>query len=143
MKRNPTDPAELTRVLAELAPRIDADGVTCWLAEADELVAIANPLEPEIVGLRQPLQRGLISQVLLTGQAILESDLSRHPDHDPAVDQTLRRRCQSMMAAPCRLGDREGVISAVRHEGHDGSFSLEALRLLSAAAHAISSLRQP
>ena len=61
-------PENAEALMRDFAAATGADGVTLWRAEETELVAIANPLEPSIVGLRQPLDRGLISQVYLTGR---------------------------------------------------------------------------
>ena len=132
------DSAAIAELLREFAATTGADGVTLWIAEGNDLVAQDNPLEPEIIGLRQALSSGLISQVMLTGQAILETDLSQHPAHDPSMDLKLGKPCQSMMAAFWQRGDDSGVISAVVHLGSKGSFTLDSLRKLGTLAGKIS-----
>ncbi len=121
---NPPAVLELMRAFAEDA---NADGVTLWKEESGNLVATANPLEPDIVGMRQPLGSGLISRVYLTGQAILEEELPSHPSHDPVIDRRLGRKCRAMMAAPVEAGENGGVVSAVIFEDSPGGFSLKNL----------------
>lgn len=126
--------ADWCREAAGCAARIHADGLTIWLAGADGcLVAVCNPLEAEIVGLRQPVRSGLISQVYLTGQAIIEADPAGNPAHDPTIDLRTGRRCRTVMAVPW-AGEhgREGVISAVLFAdgGGGGCFGLPELAQL-------------
>ncbi len=111
-----------------------ADGVTLWKAEAGHLRAIATPLEPELAGTRQPLGAGLISQVYLTGQSILEDDLSSHPAHDPAVDHDTGKTCRTMMAAAVDGGDSGGVVSAVIFNSSPQRFAFADLAKLNALA---------
>lgn len=129
--------------MRDFAAATGADGVTLWRAEETELVAIANPLEPSIVGLRQPLDRGLISRVYLTGQAILEQMLQENVGHDRSIDSTLGTRGIAMMAAPVEASDGNdgGVVSAVLLESHQGpaNFSLAGLDRLTALARTLSS----
>lgn len=118
------------------AEGIRADGVTLWQWEKAELVALANPLEPDIVGMRQPVGRGIISQAYLTGQAILETDPVANPHHDPEIDIRTGRKCRMIMAAPVVLPDGDGVLSAVRWQDAEdvGEFGLADLAKLSALA---------
>ncbi len=107
-------------LMREFARDTGADGITLWKAEEGQLIAIANPLEPAIIGMRQPLDRGLVSRVYLTGQAILEQTLKDQPHHDPTIDEALGTRGAAMMAAPVEApaaGVEGGVISAVVLEG--------------------------
>ena len=113
---------------------VQADGVTLWRMERGELVALANPLEPDIVGMRQPVGRGIISQAYLTGQAILDTDPAANPHHDPAIDSRTGRQCRMIMAAPVVLPDGDGVVSAVSWHEREGEFGLEDLAKLSALA---------
>jgi hypothetical protein len=136
-------PENAEALMRDFAAATGADGVTLWRAEADALVAIANPLEPSIVGLRQPLDRGLISRVYLTGQAILEQMLQENPGHDRSIDSSMGTRGTAMMAAPLEAGEGDdgGVISAVLLEHHQGpaDFSLHGLEQLTALARTLSS----
>lgn len=109
---------EMKRLAAECAERIGADGLTVWQADGEDLVALFNPLEPEIEGLRQTIRRGLISQVFLTGQPIIERDPATNPAHDTTIDHRTGRRCRTVMAAPWSVMDgSEGVVSAVLFAG--------------------------
>lgn len=128
------------QLLRDLADRIAADGVTLWVAGENSLLAVANPLEPEIVGLVQPLAAGLISQAFLTGQAMLEVHPAGQPAHDPSIDRTLGKQCRELMAAPLEAGPIDGVISAVKLAGTPGSFALGDLHDLVAAARRIETL---
>ena len=129
--------------MRDFAAATGADGVTLWRVEEDALVAIANPLEPSIVGLRQPLDRGLISRVYLTGQSILEQTLQDNADHDRSIDSTLGTRGIAMMAAPVDPSDGNdgGVVSAVLLDRHQGpaDFSLAGLDRLTVLARTLSS----
>ncbi|MCW1925173.1 hypothetical protein OKA05_21615 [Luteolibacter arcticus] len=125
--------------MLEFAREIGANGITLWIAEDDHLVAIANPMEPGMIGMRQPLDRGLISKVHLTGQAILEDSLKDQPGHDPAIDARLGTHGVAMMAVPVRdsLNEaHEGVLSTVVFHGNlePRDFSLASLSRLSALA---------
>lgn len=133
----PETPApDLDGLLSDFARDVGADGVTVWGAEAGCLVALANPFEPRIIGLRQPLGSGLISRCFHTGQAILEENLPAHPGHDPTIDRLLGRRCAAMMAAPFESADGGGVVSAVVYEGGrpGAGFNLAGLKQLGAFA---------
>ena len=126
----------LNQLLGQLASEIEADGVTLWLADGDDLLATANPMEPDVPGLRQPLARGIISQVYLTGMGMIESAPSAHPAHDNRVDMRLGKRTTAIMAVPVDLGpEGDGVLSAVRHAGgRGGAFDLAALAMLERVA---------
>lgn len=102
----------LLRHLLGFASEAGADGVTLWKAEAGHLRAIANPVVPELRGTLQPLGAGLISQVYLTGQSILEDDLPSHPAHNPGVDHGTGKRCRTMIAAPVDWGDEGSAVFA-------------------------------
>lgn len=135
----PPSPA-LLRHLLEFASEAGADGVTLWKAEAGHLRAIANPLEPELPGTLQALGAGLISQVYLTGQSILEADLPSHPSHDPGVDRRTGRTCRTMMAAPVDGGASSGVVSAVIFNGSTRGFAFADLAKLNALARNLGDL---
>lgn len=136
------DPVSLQ--LAEFAGGIHADGITVWLADGGFLEAVANPLEPEIIGMRQTTDRGLISQVYLTGQAILEHSLLGNPLHDPVIDQQLGRSCRAMMVAPLEFDEEHrhgqgGVVSAVvwKDDTALSGFSLDGLNQLTSLARSL------
>jgi hypothetical protein len=138
----PAPSPALLRHLLDFASGVGADGVTLWRAEGDALVAVANPLEPELAGTRQPLGAGLISQVYLTGQSILEDDLPSHPAHDPAVDRGTGRTCRTMMAAAVDGGHAGGVVSAVIFDPSPHGFAFADLSKLNSLARKLGDLME-
>ena len=137
MRQDPSPPPSVLQLMNDFARDSGADGVTLWVAEDGQLAAVANPLEPEVVGIRQPLGSGLISQVYLTGQAILAEDLGADPAHDPTVDRRLGKRCRAMVAAPLEDGAAGGVISAVVFETSSRGFAFADLGKVAALAREI------
>lgn len=123
-------PVVLQAFGATTGPRLDRfldssslDEATVWLETADTnfLEAVCSPRNPRLPGFRQPVGRGLISQVLLTGLPLLEPDVANRHDHDPTVDGLTGIRTRSLFAAPLTLGgDVVGVLSAVILESPDG-----------------------
>lgn len=142
MRQEPSPPPSVLQLMSDFARDSGADGVTLWMAEDGQLAAVANPLEPEVVGLRQPLGSGLISQVYLTGQAILAEDLGADPAHDPTVDRRVGKRCRSMVAAPFESGEAGGVVSAVVFETSPRAFTFAELGKVAALAREISNLME-
>ena len=137
MRQDASPPSSLLEPLNHFAFESGADGVTVWMAESGQLTAVCNPLEPEVVGLRQSLDSGLISQAYLTGQAILSEDLASEPAHDPSVDHRLGKRCRSMVAAPFEGGEAGGVVSAVMLESSPRAFTFADLGKVVALAREI------
>lgn len=132
----------MIRLMTAFAESVRADGVTLWKAGGDLLEAVANPLEPELAGTRQPLGAGLISQVYLTGQSILEDDLSSHPAHDPAVDRGTGKTCRTMMAAAVDGGVAGGVVSAVIFDQSPHGFAFADLAKLNSLARKLGDLME-
>ena len=96
---------------------ISADGGTLWWRCPGEAIleAVFNPLEPEIVGKRQPLVSGIISLVLATSEPIRVDAADAHHRHSAAIDTALGKSTGSMIATPFRIRDRVcGVLTAVR-----------------------------
>ena len=113
-------PDEGVTLLEALLEGIPADELTVWQHREDEgdLLAIHNPVNPRIVGLSQPLSRGLIPQVLVTGLPLLEPDVGTRREHDPSINLRTGQTTRSLMAAPITLGaDIIGVVSAVQLAG--------------------------
>lgn len=128
---------KIESLLSAAAEQLDADGVTLWIEEEGFLRAVANPLEPKIIGIRQPLDRGIISEVFLTGQGIVETSPESNPSHDPGVDKHLGKACREIMAVAFASGGREGVVSAVRHHG-EHRFGVESLNIMNRLATELS-----
>ncbi len=134
-------PPFINELLATFAAEARADGVTLWVAEELDLVATCNPIEPEVPGMRQPLERGIISQVYLTGIGMIERAPASNPAHDDTVDRHLGKRTAAIMAAPVSFGQHggDGVLSAVRHHGgQPGAFDLDDLSALERLAATVS-----
>lgn len=103
--------------LADLLRTLRAEGGTLWLRcpDAPALQAVLNPLEPEIIGRRQPLASGLIGLVFATGEGLLSVDVPEDARHSPLIDASLGRQTRSLMAVPFRVaGEEWGVLTAVR-----------------------------
>jgi hypothetical protein len=113
-------PGEGITLLEALLDGIPADELTVWQHREDEgdLLAIHNPVNPGMIGLSQPLSRGLIPQVLMTGLPLLEPDVGTRREHDPSINLRTGQTTRSLMAAPITLGaDIVGVVSAVQLAG--------------------------
>lgn len=116
-------PPELQRFAAQVSPLISTfleasrlQEATLWLetTDAEHLRAVCSPCNPDLVGVRQPLGRGLISQVHLSGLPLLEPDVSQRHDHDPTVDSLTGTPTRSLLAVPISSdADVIGVLSGV------------------------------
>lgn len=101
---------------ADLLVGAHANGGTLWMLcpGAAALEAVMNPLEPEIVGKRQPLVSGMISLVLATGETVCVTGVPSHQSHSPAIDIALGKTTHSMIAIPISLaGTIRGVLTVV------------------------------
>ena len=106
-----------TRLRSYLVENAAIDEVTVWLVAegGSDLYAAYNPVRSDLLGMIQPLDRGLISKVLLTGLPLLEREVQSTSGHDPTVDQATGRRTLAMMAAPLFADDEAcGVVSCVQ-----------------------------
>jgi DNA-directed RNA polymerase specialized sigma24 family protein len=102
---------------ADLLAGAHADGGTLWMLCPGKaaLEAVMNPLEPEIVGKRQPLVSGIVSLVLATGETACVAGVPAHLSHSPAIDIALGKTTHSMIAVPVSLaGTIRGVLTVVR-----------------------------
>lgn len=113
----------MAATFADTLRAVGADGGTLWLPCPGEAVteAVFNPLEPEIVGKRQPLVSGIVSVVLASGEPCCAGDVRAHADYSPAIDAALQKTTRSMIAVPFELaGAVRGVLTAVRIHRDDG-----------------------
>jgi hypothetical protein len=130
-------------LLLENLGDLGASEMTCWLASGDDLEAVANPWCPALVGQRQPLSRGLISQVFVTGMPLMETEVAKRGGHDPSIDQVTGKATSAMMAAPLHSnGDVIGILSAVQLGGDTGlaAFDRQHLNRLTTVAVALAPL---
>lgn len=145
----PTEiPGDGRALMKELLAGLPADELTVWLHRDDEgeLLAIHNPVNPKIIGLSQPVSRGLISQVLVTGLPLLEPDVRNRRDHDPSIDARTGQQTRALMAAPLTRGaDIIGVVSAVQlADGNaERAFNAADLAILERAARSLGALMEP
>jgi len=105
-------------LIAHLLGEIPAHEVTVWLHDDEEnhLLAIHNPVNPGIIGMSQPVSKGLISQVLVTGLPLLEANVSTRKEHDSTIDSLTGQKTRSLMAAPVYSGANViGVVSSIQH----------------------------
>jgi hypothetical protein len=102
---------------ADLLASAHADGGTLWMLcpGGAALEAVMNPLEPEILGKRQPLVSGIVSLVLATGETACVAGVSTHQSHSPVIDIALGKTTHSIIALPVSLaGTIRGVLTVVR-----------------------------
>lgn len=108
-----------------------------WRYEESQraLVATHCPSLPEMKGFRQPLQHGIISQVLVTGLPILETQVQDHAQHDPTFDQASGKTCRSLLVVPIPDEAQPGVLAAALFDNGGGSeFGKREMNELSKAA---------
>jgi hypothetical protein len=120
------------RVLTDGFRAAGADEGTVWLAHpgARELVPVMNS-GPDEAGFlrqfRQPLDRGVISMVFLSGQAFCENEVSGNSTHDRTIDTALAQVTAAMIAVPLFFANRpRGVVSCIRLGA--GAFEVNHLR---------------
>jgi hypothetical protein len=94
-----------------------ADSGVIWLADGERtnLVAGYSHKVEELVGLRQPLDEGLISLVLGSEQAICENQVYNDERHSKRIDEEMGMITCGMIAVPFYLGGNvRGVVSCVQ-----------------------------
>ena len=96
-----------------------------WLVADNSLAAVLGfgPHAKHFVGVyEQPLERGIISLVYVSGQAVCENAISSNPDHSPILDHQLGITSDAMVAVPViALGEIVGVITCVHTRPADSS----------------------
>jgi len=108
------------RVLLDGFRQVGADEGTVWIANPalGELIPVLNSGAEEgsfLRKFRQPLDRGVISMVFLSGQAFCENDVSQNSTHDRTIDTALSQVTAAMIAIPLFFANRpRGVVSCVR-----------------------------
>ena len=111
--------ATLLKLLNDSFERISADEGSIWLFdEAKENLIVAyntGPNAQEIIGFKQPLNRGIVSLVVATEQAFVENQVYKNAKHSATLDQKLRNTTYAMIALPLYfLNQVRGVISCVQ-----------------------------
>ncbi len=97
---------------------LQADSASIWLVDADHTRLIVSHVEPmdELMYKReQPLDRGLITLVLGSGQAVCENRVYDNLRHSKRTDEALGKVTCSLMAVPLYAGGTlRGVVSCVK-----------------------------
>lgn len=110
----------LRRVFALSLATISASEGTIWVLdeEGGDLVPRHNtgPDAEAFIGrYRQPLDRGIISTVIVTQRGVSESYVYRNAGHDPSVNKLLGNITAHMIVLPWFIaGDPAGIVSAVK-----------------------------
>lgn len=107
----------LRELLQRAASAAGAENTGLWLASDEHLHAAlgTGPHARHFVGaFRQPLERGIISLVHASAQAVCENAIASNPEHSPELDRRLGIVTDAMIAVPLAVGgDIVGVITCV------------------------------
>ena len=90
-----------------------------WLLDpAKQNLVIAHNSGPNaatLVGFRQPLNRGIVSTVLVSEQAFIENEVYKNARHDDKLNESLAQTTFAMIVVPLYfLNECRGVISCVQ-----------------------------
>ena len=109
----------LLRLLTDTFQRISADEGSIWLLDEGKqhLVVTFNsgPNADKIVGFKQPLNKGIISLVVASEQAFIESNVYKNVKYSADLDKKLHNTTYAMIAVPLYfLRQVRGVLSCVQ-----------------------------
>jgi hypothetical protein len=109
----------LLKVLTDTFQRISADEGSIWLLDEGKqhLVVAFNsgPNADKIVGFKQPLNKGIISLVVASERAFIESNVYKNSKYSADLDEKLHNTTYAMIAVPLYfLNQVRGVISCVQ-----------------------------
>src|SRR4030095_16363364 len=109
----------LVKFLTDTFGRVSADEGSIWLLDEEKrhLVVAFNsgPNADKIVGFKQPLNKGIISLVVASEQAIIESNVYKDAKYSADLDKKLHNTTYAMIAVPLYfLKQVRGVISCVQ-----------------------------
>ena len=109
----------LLKLLTDTFQRISADEGSIWLLDEGKqhLVVTYNsgPNADKIVGFKQPLNKGIISLVVASEQAFIESNVYKNVKYSADLDKKLHNTTYAMIAVPLYfLNQVRGVISCVQ-----------------------------
>ena len=97
---------------------LGADSASIWQVDADHTRLIVSHVEPmnELMYKReQPLDKGLVTLVLGSGQAICENKVYANERHSKRTDEALGKITCALMAVPLYAGGSlRGVVSCVK-----------------------------
>ena len=109
----------LLTLLTDTFQRVSADEGSIWLLDEGKqnLVVAYNsgPNSDKIVGFKQPLNKGIISLVVASERAFIESNVYKNARYSAALDEKLHNTTYAMIAVPLYfLNQVRGVISCVQ-----------------------------
>jgi hypothetical protein len=109
----------LLKLLIDTFQRVSADEGSIWLLDEGKqhLVVTYNsgPNADKIVGFKQPLNKGIISLVVASEQAFIESNVYKNVKYSADLDKKLHNTTYAMIAVPLYfLNQVRGVISCVQ-----------------------------
>jgi hypothetical protein len=113
----------LRELLHRAASASGAENTALWLAGEDHLHATlgTGPHADHFVGVfEQPLEKGIISLVHASAQAVCENAIASNPEHSPVLDNKLGIVTDAMIAVPLAVaGEIAGVITCVHTRSAD------------------------
>jgi hypothetical protein len=109
----------LLKLLTDTFQRVSADEGSIWLLDErkQHLVIVYNsgPNAAKIVGFKQPLDKGIVSLVVASQRAVIESNVYKNAKYSAALDEKLHSTTYAMIAVPLYfLNQVRGVISCVQ-----------------------------
>ena len=94
----------LVKFLIDTFERVSADEGSIWLLDEEKqhLVVAFNsgPNADQIVGFKQPLNKGIISLVVASEQAFIESNVYKDAKYSADLDNKLHNTTYAMIAVP-------------------------------------------
>jgi hypothetical protein len=109
----------LLKLLTDTFQRVSADEGSIWLLDEGKqnLVVAYNsgPNADKIVGFKQPLNKGIVSLVVASERAFIESNVYKNAKYSADLDEKLHNTTYAMIAVPLYfLNHVRGVISCVQ-----------------------------
>ena len=109
----------LVNFLTDTFERVSADAGSIWLLDEEKqhLVATFNSgaNADKIVGFKQPLNKGIISLVVASERAFIDSNVYKNSNYSAVLDEKLHNTTYAMIAVPLYfLSQVRGVISCVQ-----------------------------
>jgi GAF domain-containing protein len=109
----------LLKLLTDTFQRVSADEGSIWLLDEGKqhLVVAYNsgPSADKIVGFKQPLNKGIVSLVVASERAFIESNVYKNAKYSADLDEKLHNTTYAMIAVPLYfLNQVRGVISCVQ-----------------------------
>ncbi len=112
---------DLLRLIVEQAVELlDASSCSVLMPDWDTGELVFRASVDDIVGLRIPPGKGVVSRVLKTGQAEFIADVSQDVDHFGEIDRVTEIQTHSLLVAPLSVDGRPiGVITAINKKNGD------------------------